>query len=144
MPELLVTFNLYQCIAVMKYLVLECDDQMTLPTFAWTLSGVDLVRHRDQSDPSQLLSVGGWCMGPECEHNQSDRTPANEQHANCAEVTRRFSQNNFYALTFFLLYFTFLYATHASALTSLPSGEAILSLLLDFHCYVKLWKFISP
>lgn len=34
MPELLVTFNLYQCMAVMKYLVLECDDQMTLLTFA--------------------------------------------------------------------------------------------------------------
>lgn len=34
MPELLVTFNLYQSMAVMKYLVLECDDQMTLSTFA--------------------------------------------------------------------------------------------------------------
>lgn len=49
--ELLVTFNLYQYRAVMQCLLLECDDRMTLPTFAWTLSGVDLVRHRDQSDP---------------------------------------------------------------------------------------------
>lgn len=60
MPELSVTFNLYQCTAVMKYLVLECDDQMTLPTFARTSSGVDLVRHGDQSDPSRLCQ---WVVG---------------------------------------------------------------------------------
>lgn len=77
MPELSVTFNLYQCTAVMKSLVLECDDQMTLPTFARTSSGVDLVRHGDQSDPSRLLSVGCWCAGPECEQNQSYTTAVN-------------------------------------------------------------------
>lgn len=32
--ELLVTFNLYQYRAVMQCLLLECDDRMTLPTFA--------------------------------------------------------------------------------------------------------------
>lgn len=56
--ELCVTFNLCRCTAVMKYLLWECDDQMTLSTFARTLSGVDLVRHGDQSGTSQPLSVG--------------------------------------------------------------------------------------
>lgn len=56
--ELWVTFNLCRCTAVMKYLLWECDDQMTLSTFVRTLSGVDLVRHGDQSAASQPLSVG--------------------------------------------------------------------------------------
>lgn len=65
MPELLATFNpaaAHGCHEILWFS--ECDDQMTSATFAWTLSGVDLVRRRDQSDPSRLLSVGRWRTGP--------------------------------------------------------------------------------